>query len=42
MYILPVAFEIFSIVDARAVDGVEMLMEVVGSRKTCWLGKILL
>ena len=35
-------FEIFSDVTARTVGGVGMLVEVVGSRKTCWLGKILL
>ena len=35
-------FEIFSGVDARTVDGVGMLKEVVGSRKTGWLGKMLL
>ena len=31
-------FEISSGVDARTVDGVGMLKEVVGFRKTGWLG----
>ena len=35
-------FEIFSIVAARTVDGVAILSEVVGARKTGWLGIILL
>ena len=35
-------FEIFSEVDARTVDGVGMLMKVVRSRRTGWLGKTLL
>jgi hypothetical protein len=36
------AFEIFPEAAARTVDGVGIPSEVVGARKTCWLGGILL